>query len=92
MGDINPEEAYRNVDDAFKEVGIEFQRDDKGHKYFIPNLEHTSGKVVSLANRVLDGTPFFATEIPYPESGKEPEFMAVLHQDDETYTFDPRNL
>ena len=80
------EEAYTKVDRVLREHNLTFSRE--GHKYHIPNFSHCYTKVVSLASDALKGTPFHATEIPYrEEQDKTPEFMAVLHLDDETYTY-----
>lgn len=89
---VEVEEAYRRVDVVLKREGIEFNREEGDHKYIIHNLREIHGKAVSLAGPVLRDINFHATVIPYPETGREPEFMAVLHLNDETYTFDPRNL
>ncbi len=80
------QEAYTKVDTALKDEGIEFSRE--GHKYSIPNFPHCYGRVVSIASRALRDTQFHATEIPYREvRDQRPRFMAVLHLDDESYTF-----
>ncbi len=80
------QEAYAKVDAALLEAGIDFSRE--GHKYHIPNFSHCYTKVVSFASDALGGMPFHATEIPYREErDRKPEFMAVLHRDDETYTY-----
>jgi len=80
------QEAYERVDTALKNEGMEFSRE--GHKYLIPNFQHLYSNVVDIASDALRGTSFHATEIPYREmNDRKPEFMAVLHLDDETYTF-----
>ena len=86
------EEVYRRVDAVLEREGIEFNREEGDHKYIIPNLRHLHGRAVLLASSVLRDIPFHATVIPYHQTGRNPEFMVVLHLDDETYTFDPRNL
>ena len=80
------EEAYDRVDAALREQRVDFSRE--GHKYLIPNFPHLYPAVVNIASNALRGLRFHATEIPYREmKDRTPEFMAVLHLDDETYTF-----
>jgi len=84
------EQAYTRVDEALRKNNLEFSRE--GHKYTIPNFSNLYEKVVSMASGALTGMQFHATEIPYREEQKTdpkriPEFMAVLHLDDETYTY-----
>lgn len=79
------QDAYQMVDTALRNNNIEFSHE--GHKYTIPNFHLCFPDVVSIASAALRGTEFHATEISYREmKDRKPEFLAVIHRDDETYT------